>query len=117
MTIKAPAWCENAVPTSRGWEDPVTGEVYKSGGFTPEQIAEFHGFDTAPAKQPEVLVEVPVNDFIKEPVQTLTEAPVGGKSLDEMTKIELEALGRTYGIELDRRKSKAALVEEVKEVL
>ena len=116
MAIKAPAWCEHAVPTANGWEDPVTGEVFKSGGFTPEQIAEFHGV-TAPQKEPEVLVEVPVNDFEKEPVQTLTEAPVGGKSLDEMTKLELEALGRTYGIELDRRKSKASLIEEVQEVL
>jgi len=108
MTIKAPAWCENAVPTSRGWEDPQTGEVYKSGGFTPEQIAEFHGFDN----EPEVITEVP-----QPVIQTLTEAPIGGKSLDEMTKIELEALGRTHGIELDRRKSKADLIDEVKEVL
>jgi hypothetical protein len=115
MAIKAPAWCENAVPTALGWEDPQTGEVYKSGGFTPEQIAEFHG-ETAPQKAPEVLVEVPVNDFTKTPTM-LTEAPVGGKSLEEMTKIELEALGRTHGIELDRRKSKTDLIDEVKEVL
>ena len=24
----APAWCENAVPTANGWEDPDTGELY-----------------------------------------------------------------------------------------
>ena len=108
MTIKAPAWCEDAVPTSRGWENPITGEVYKSGGFTPEQIAEFHGLDN----EPEVITEVP------EPVvQTLTEAPIGGKSLEEMSKLELEALGRTHGIELDRRKTKADLIDDVKEVL
>ena len=47
----------------------------------------------------------------------LHEAPVGGKSLEEMTKLELEALGRTHGIELDRRKSKADLIDEVNEVL
>ena len=34
-----------------------------------------------------------------------------------MTKVELEALGREHGIELDRRKSKAALIEELKEVI
>ena len=99
MAIKAPAWCENAVPTSRGWEDPVTGELFKSGGFTEEQIAEFHGEVAQPV------------------VQTLTEAPVGDKSLDEMTKVELEALGRTHGIELDRRLNKQTLVEQVKDVL
>jgi hypothetical protein len=104
MSIKAPAWCENAVPTANGWEDPVTGEVFKSGGFTPEQIAEFHGVA-------EVITEVP------EPViQTLTEAPIGDKSLDEMTKLELEALGRTHGVELDRRKSKKSLVGQVKDL-
>ena len=108
MAIKAPAWCENAVPTARGWEDPDTGEVFKSGGFTEEQIAEFWG----ETSEPEVLVEVP------EPViQTLTEAPVGNKSLDEMTKIELEALGRTHGVELDRRKNKQTLVEKVKNLI
>ena len=114
MTIKAPAWCENAVPTANGWEDPQTGELYKSGGFTPDQIAEFHGSTPAP----QVLTEVPVpkNDFVKTPTM-LTEAPVGGKSLEEMTKIELEALGRTHGIELDRRRSKADLIDEVSEVL
>lgn len=105
MAIKAPAWCEDAVPTPRGWENPVTGELYVSSGFTQEQIDEFHGVA-------EVITEVP------EPViQTLTEAPIGQKSLDEMTKIELEALGRTHGIELDRRKTKADLIDEVKEVL
>ena len=31
-----------------------------------------------------------------------------------MTKIELETLGREYGIELDRRKKKATLIEEIK---
>jgi hypothetical protein len=34
-----------------------------------------------------------------------------------MTKAELETLGREYGIELDRRKKKATLVEEVKKVV
>ena len=37
--------------------------------------------------------------------------------LDSMSKIELEALGREHGIELDRRKNKADLIEELKEVL
>ena len=47
----------------------------------------------------------------------LTEAPVGNKSLDEMTKVELEALGRQHGIELDRRKRKNVLVETMKDLL
>ena len=39
----APAWCENAIPTANGWEDPDTGELYASGGFTTEEIDLFFG--------------------------------------------------------------------------
>ena len=91
----------------------IRDRLYSSGGFSPEQIAEFHGKPVPP----KVLKEAPpVNDFVKTPTM-LHEAPVGGKSLEEMTKLELEALGRTHGIELDRRKSKADLIDEVNEVL
>jgi hypothetical protein len=34
-----------------------------------------------------------------------------------MTKAELESIGRDHGVELDRRKSKAALIQELKEIL
>ena len=112
MAIKAPAWCANAVPTSRGWEDPQSGEVYVSARFTQEQLDEYNGVVT----QPEVLTEVPRNDFEKTP-QMLTEAPVGNKSLDEMTKLELEALGRQHGVELDRRESKQTLLEKTRNIL
>ena len=37
--------------------------------------------------------------------------------LGSMTKIELEAVGREHGVELDRRKNKADLIQELKEVL
>ena len=106
MKIKAPAWCENAIPTARGWEDPDTGELYASGGFTQEQIDEFFG--VAPVVEQ---VEVPAE------VQTLTEAPIGDKSLEDMSKLELEALGRQHGVELDRRKKKSTLVERMTGIL
>jgi hypothetical protein len=34
-----------------------------------------------------------------------------------MTKLELEALGRQHGIELDRREKKATLIERMKSLL
>jgi len=34
-------------------------------------------------------------------------------SLGRMTKSQLEELGRTFGIEIDRRKKKEALVQQV----
>ena len=36
---------------------------------------------------------------------------------EEMTKAELEALGRQHGVELDRRKNKSTLVERMKNLL
>ena len=38
-------------------------------------------------------------------------------SLKELSKIELEELGREHGIELDRRLSKKKLIEQLEEVL
>jgi len=99
MAIKAPAWCSNAIPTRNGWEDPDTGELYVSSGFSQTQIDEFFGR----------------NQVVEEP-QVLTEAPVGNKSLDEMNKVELEALGRQHGVELDRRLKKETLLEQVKDL-
>ena len=95
--LVAPPWCENAVPTLNGWEEPDTGELYVSGGFTQEQIDEFFG--AKPKK-----------------AQVLTEAPANNKGLDQMNKLELEALARTKGVELDRRKSKSTLLQTVKEL-
>ena len=43
--------------------------------------------------------------------EVLTEA----SPLEEMNKRELEEYGRTLGIELDRRRSKETLIEELRE--
>jgi hypothetical protein len=42
---------------------------------------------------------------------------MNNSSLEEMTKFELESLGRQHGIELDRRKRKDDLIEELSEHL
>ena len=47
----------------------------------------------------------------------LNEAPVNNKSLEDMNKMELEAHGRTMGVELDRRKNKDILIEELREIV
>lgn len=39
------------------------------------------------------------------------------EELNTLSKKELEELGREYDIELDRRKSKKALIEELREVV
>ena len=63
----------------------------------------------APAPKPEPVVE---EVLVTPEEEVLTEA----SPLEEMTKKELEEYGRTLGVELDRRHSKATLIEEIKEV-
>ena len=61
---------------------------------------------SAPAPEP-VVEEV----LITPEEEVLTEA----SPLEEMNKKELEEYGRTLGIELDRRRSKETLIEELRE--
>ena len=108
--IQVPSWCENAIPTYRGWEDPQTGELFVSSGFTPEEIAEWHGDLPEPASPPPSLEE-------RRSVSMLTEAPANNVALEKMTKLQLESLGRQHGVELDRRKNKKSLVATMKGLL
>ena len=63
----------------------------------------------APAPKPEPVVE---EVLVTPEEEVLTEA----SPLEEMSKKELEEYGRTLGIEIDRRHSKATLIEELREV-
>jgi len=48
--IKAPSWCKDAVPSTKGWHHPRTCELLKSQSFTQEQVDEWHGPKKKPAK-------------------------------------------------------------------
>ena len=110
MAIKPPNWAKGAIPTPQGWKHKQTGELLISQKISQGQIEEFFGIKP----EPQVLKESPTTaeeakeEWCGEEVNT---------DLDSMSKIELEALGREHGIELDRRKNKADLIEELKEVL
>ena len=56
-------------------------------------------------------------EMMQDNMEMLIEAPANDKSLEEMTKRELEDLGRQHGVELDRRKNKKTLIESVKNLL
>ena len=99
MALKPPGWASHAVPTLRGWVDPQTGELLKSQRISQAQLDEHNGTPTPPAK-PKVLKEVMAED-----------------DYANMSKKELEAVGREHGIELDRRKNKKTLVERLKGVV
>ena len=114
--LQPPSWQKNALPTGRGWAHPRTGELLKATRLSTADINDYLGIpknnpvvisveeaqamiDTQPASatDPEMLVEEEASD------------------LSNMTKLELEAFGRTMGIELDRRKSKADLINTLNE--
>lgn len=104
--IKPPNWCLYAVPSTRGWHHPRNGELLVSQKFTPEQVDEFNGVVPAP-------VHPVVEEVIHEEPQMLHEAPVGNKSLEDMTKSELLALAEQSGVEVSRYSTKKTLIEKL----
>jgi len=75
-------------------------------GCTEVQESEVPAMASAPVEEP--VVEEPVVEEVIEPVEEVS------IDLESMTKVQLEEHGRTMGIELDRRKKKSALIEELK---
>ena len=107
MAISPPNFQKDAVPTPQGWRHPRTNELLVSRKISSEDINEYYGI------KPEVTM-------LKESQTTFEEAKdelITEDDLESKTKLELEAIGREHGIELDRRKNKADLIEELKEVI
>jgi len=111
MAILPPNFQKDAVPTPSGWRHPRTNELLVSRKITSDQIDEFYGvkptvamLKESPTTMEEAKAELIVDDTLP-------------SELGSMTKIELEAVGREHGVELDRRKNKADLIQELKEVL
>ena len=107
MAITPPNFQKDAVPTPQGWRHPRTNELLVSRKISSEDINEYYGI------KPEVTM-------LKESPTTFEEAKdelITEDDLESKTKLELEAIGREHGIELDRRKNKSDLIEELKEVL
>ena len=107
MAITPPNFQKDAVPTPQGWRHPRTNELLVSRKISSEDINEYYGI------KPEVTM-------LKESPTTFEEAKdelITEDDLELKTKLELEAIGREHGIELDRRKNKSDLIEELKEVI
>ena len=100
--IKPPAWCSDAVPTRKGWVDPRTGELLKVQRISDVEIMDYNGV-------PQQVVEQVVHDA----PQMLHEAPVGNKSLEDMTKNELLALAEQNGVQVSSYSTKAVLIEKL----
>jgi|TARA_A200000159_G_scaffold43631_1_gene40059 hypothetical protein len=99
--VNKPGWLEEAIAKPDGYYT-VDGEKLKGVMLTPQQVDEWNG-TTAPAADPEP--------------EMLVEAPTAAADLNEMSKRELEELGREHGVELDRRESKSKLVAKMKKLV
>lgn len=113
--IKPPAWCKDAIPTPRGWVNPKTKELLKAQKFSESQINEFFGHEEVTViATPVPIFEAPTTaeEFVAEHAEETVEL-----DLESMSKVELEELGREYGIELDRRHNKEVLIEQLNEVI
>ena len=107
MAISPQNFKKDAIPTPQGWRHPRTNELLVSRKISSEDINEYYGI------KPEVTM-------LKESPTTFEEAKdelITEDDLESKTKLELEAIGREHGVELDRRKNKADLIEELKEVI
>jgi hypothetical protein len=123
--LHPPSWQKDALPTGRGWAHPKTGELLKATRLSTADINDYLGIPkrAAPAPAP---APAPVPDVHEEPAGGMETAVAEGDqmemlleadpiNLNNMTKLELETYGRTKGIELDRRKSKADLINTLNE--
>lgn len=102
--IHKPKWLAKTTATPRGYE--VDGELLKAARLTQQQIDEWNGTTSTPAQ--EMLTEADPEPVVEEDVDS---------TLEDMTKRELEDLGREHGVELDRRMKKDTLIEQLKGII
>jgi len=106
--MKRSGWLKNATAVPRGYF-MATGEKLKATPLTQE----FCDAWNATAIGEVVVVGKPAKAAPAAPKQESRKDPV----LTEMTKDELEDLGREHGVELDKRKAKGSLIKTIKKAL
>jgi len=117
--VNKPGWLEEAIAKPDGYYTEG-GEKLKGVMLTPQQIAEWNGTSSTAHTHDDGTThdhEGGDMDHSHDEPEMLTEAPTSGKDLNEMSKRELEEMGREHGIELDRRERKETLIEKLNEVM
>jgi len=134
--MAVPGWLKDAIATPRGFISKK-GELLKAQRMTAQQCDEFNNRKKEEPKtikldlstviptvvsEPEIeVVEDEMTDTHSNIEITVTGADEDGDGvisedeLKKLTKAKLENIARDYGIELDRRKTKKALLEELLE--
>jgi len=108
--IKPPSWKKDAVPTPKGWKHPKTSELLLPKKLSEADIAEYMGTAVTLTESPTSAKEHAQEHV--EPIEVVED-----DVLEDMSKAELEELGREHGVELDRRQKKSTLVSKVKNLL
>ena len=108
--LKPPSWKKDAVPTPKGWKHPKTSELLLPKKISEAEIAEFMGTAVTLTESPTSAQEHAQEHV--EPIEVVED-----DVLEDMSKVELEELGREHGVELDRRQKKSTLVGKVKNLL
>ena len=96
--MKKAGWLKNGIATEHGIVDSK-GTMLKRGQMTTHAIHAWNGI--SPVVAPAPVVEEEEVDV----------------EIEDLTKGELEELARTYGVELDKRESKASLLSSVKALI
>jgi len=108
--LKPPSWKKDAVPTPKGWKHPKTSELLLPKKLSEADIAEYMGTAVTLTESPTSAKEHAQEHV--EPIEVVED-----DVLEDMSKAELEELGREHGVELDRRQKKSTLVGKVKNLL
>ena len=114
MAISPPNYQKDAIPTPQGWRHPRTNELLIARKIGQAEIDEYLGVSVAPpppppAPEPVEPVEVDEDDVLDDVTDEVIE-------YEDMTKLELEEVGREHGVELDRREKKSTLIEKLKSI-
>ena len=126
--VQKPGWLADSIAHPDGYYT-ADGEKLKGVMLTPQQVDDWNS--DAPMEAPVKVKAAPAPMETPAPatamstaeaqdlgkVEMLTEAPTDMNDLENMSKRELEDLGREHGVELDRREKKSSLIEQIKSVI
>lgn len=113
MAISPPNYQKDAIPTRQGWRHPRTNELLIARPLNQGDIDEYLGVSVAPPPAPEPVEPIEIDED-----DEFTEYEFSNEETDfeNMTKLELEEVGREHGVELDRREKKSTLIERLKSI-
>ena len=117
MAIKPPSWCKDAIPTSKGWVHPRTGEVLVGGSITQKNIDEYFGKVAEETLPPAEEFVIQVDEKIDWDTHGHDDIEVHELDLDSMTKAELIETAEDWEVDIDTKATKAEIKAQLEEEL